>query len=281
VSSAIPETPKPPKATKHEVSAAGDLFFGQGNVTMPFGFSLSKALPVNIIETVAKPDRSSVYYGGTLSYSYGQAWFLDLAYARGSSSGNVDVLLGPPPALPSSFSISDDWYQAYIRRRFPALLGQPRLSAYLRLGFTYVKAEMTDTTTIPALGLYHQTDDTDDLLGNAGFGVSYALHTTRRFRASLLVEGEGFYGRRSQTSTEELEHAGFTFPSATIDNDLYGGIGRGMVQFQYSLGHSGLMKVFADGGFQARFTEINYPSLGSFNELLWGPYVRLGLRYDF
>ncbi len=274
--------PGPPKVrvTKNEVSASGDFFLGSGTVTMPFGFSLSQVSPVNITESVAKPNRTSDYYGGTLSYSYGQAWYVDLAYAHGTSSGNADVVLGSPPTLSSAFSITDDWYQAYLRYTFPSLRGK-RLSAYLRLGATYVTADLTDETTIPALGLYRQTDKTTDIMGNLGAGVGYSLYTGRRFRVGLQLEGEGFYGRRSQESTEQLLLAGFAFPSASINNDLYGGIGRGTVRCEYRLGRSGLFKLFLDGGFQAKFTWITYSGLGTFDELLWGPYVKLGARYAF
>ncbi|HEY5915609.1 MAG TPA: hypothetical protein VJA21_33915 [Verrucomicrobiae bacterium] len=281
---ALPAMPEAPKATKHEVSVSGDFLLGEGNVTMPFGFSLAEDpfLGPNVTKSVAKPDRSSTYYGGTVSYSYGQAWYLDLGYIHGSSSGDTDVALGGTELLPSSFKIDDDWYQVYVRYAFPKLRGK-RFSAYLRAGMSYVDAELQDETTIPVLGLYRQTDKTTDLLGNVGFGVGYLLHRSKngRFWTFLQAEGEGFYGNRSQDSKEALVNAGFDFPTAKIDNDLYGGIGRGTVRLEYRLGRSGLLKIFGDGGIQAKFTEINYPSLGTFNELLWGPYVKVGLRYAF
>jgi len=270
-----------PRIRKHELSASGDFFLGQGNVTMPFGFSLSGTSGgANIIKSVAKPDRTSDYFGGTLSYSYGQAWFLDLAYAHGTSSGNADVLLGSPPTLTSAFTINDDWYQAYIRYTFPGLRGK-RFSAYLRAGFSYVQATLSDTTTIPNLGLYHQDDKTDDLLGNLGFGVGYSLYASRHVRLGLQGEGEGFFGQRSQKSTEGLASSTLQFPTADISNDLYGGIVRLTLRFEYRLGSSGAFKLFADGGFQGKFTVINYSGLGSFDEMLYGPYVKAGVRYSF
>jgi len=280
-SSAVPAMPKAPKATKHEVSAAGDFLYGQGQVTMPFNFSLA-ASGLDVTRAVGTPTRNSTYYGGTLSYSYGQAWFLDLSYAQGSSSGNAQVPLGANFNLPSSFSIKDDWYQAYIRYTFPSLRGK-RLSAYLRGGVSYVTADLTDDSIIPALGLYHQTDKTTDVLGNLGLGVGYSLYTTRRFRIGLQLEGEGFYGNRSQRSLETLPglDASFPYKTADIDNTLYGGIGRATVRVEYRLGRSGLFKVFADGGAQVKYTQIQYSGLGTFDELLWGPYVKLGVRYDF
>src|SRR2546430_498647 len=61
-----------PRMRKNEISVSGDFLLGQGNVTLPFGFSL-QASGVEVTKNVAKPDRSSTYFGGTISYSYGQA----------------------------------------------------------------------------------------------------------------------------------------------------------------------------------------------------------------
>jgi len=289
----IAETPpaaiRTTRGPRHEVAASADFLLGQGNVTMPFGFSLAEVpgLGQNIAPNVAKPDRNSIYVGATVSYSYGQAWYFDVGYAHGTSSGDVDVLLGSPPTLPSSFKIDDNWYQAYLRYTFPALRGK-RFGAYLRAGFSFVQADLTDSTVIPALGLYQQTDKTDDLLGNLGFGISYSLYSSRRAKLAIQFEGEGFYGQRSQETIEVLPEAGvgFPFPKVKIDNDLYGGIGRGTVRFEYRLGQSGLFKIFVEGGLQGKFTMINYPGQlnfngGTFNELLWGPYAKAGLRYSF
>jgi hypothetical protein len=281
--------PKRPKTRNNEVSVSGDFLLGKGNVTMPFGFSLVQVpgLGNNITPNVAKPDRSSDYYGGTLSYSYGQAFYLDLAYAHGNSSGNAPVTLGQSDPLNSSFNIKDDRYQAYLRYTFPGLRGK-RFSAYLRAGVSYVKADLTDDTVFPALGLYHQSDKTDDLLGNFGFGLGFTLHTWGHLKLGLQAEGEGFYGRRQQTSLELLPQAGpgFEFVSAKINNDLYGGIGRGTVRVEYRFGSTGALKIFGDGGLQGEFTEIKYKHTGSFpggtfSELLWGPYIKVGLRYSF
>lgn len=286
----VPEGgPSQPRLRKNEISVSGDFFLGQGNVTLPFGFALANALnpllPEPLQGTVNKADRSSDYFGGTVSYSYGQAWYLDLAYAHGSSSGNVPVSLSPNEAifehLDSTFSITDDWYQAYIRYTFPGLRGK-RLSAYLRAGVSYVQATLTDAAPIPTLGVYAETDKTDDLLGNVGFGVGYSLYATRHVRLGVQVEGEGFYGRRSQKITETfVGDLGLNLPQVSINNDLYGGIGRGTVRFEYRLGQTGAFKLFADGGIQGKFTMINYSGLGSFDELLWGPYVKVGVRYAF
>ena len=44
---------------------------------------------------------------------------------------------------------------------------------------------------------------------------------------------------------------------------------------------SGLFKVFGEAGGEGRYTMITYPGGGSPNELLWGPYVKLGISYAF
>jgi len=285
VPGAVPPAPKAPKATKNEISVSGDFFMGQGNITLPIGYSmagpLGSALDVKFKPTVANPERDSTYFGGTLSYSFGQAWYLDLSYAQGSSSGNFSFDTGDNKNLDATFTLDDTWYQAYLRYTFPRLRGK-RLSAYLRAGASYVTADMTAGSVLPALGLYTQTDQATDILGNAGFGVGYSLYTSRRFRAGLQVEAEGFYGTRTQDSLENLPQVeGFNPESVTIDNALYGGIGRATVRMEYRLGRSGLFKIFADGGFQAKYTLIEYPDASAPNELLWGPYAKLGLRYSF
>lgn len=259
---------------------------------MPVFFSLDKTyqsvgLTSPFTPAVVKPDRESSYYGGTLSYSYKYAWYVDLSYQHGSSSGSLDLNYSPSfPSLPSEFQIDDNWYQAYVRYAFPGLRGK-RLSAYLRAGVSYVDSEMNDATVFPNIGAYSQTDKTKDLLGNLGFGVGYSVYSSRRLRVGLQLEGEGFFGQRSQKSLESL--AGLSpsvLQEASIDNTLYGGIGRGTVRVEYRLGHSGFFRIFADAGMQAKFTEVDYPSTGSFasesfGEILWGPYVKLGARYSF
>jgi hypothetical protein len=287
---APPPKLKAPKATKHEVAASGDVFLGDGNVTLPLLYSLSQvpAFAGAFTPTAVDADRKSTYVGATFSYSYGQSWYFDLSYARGDSSGTVPVDFGAGGSGPldSDFSIKDDWYQAYLKYTFPQLRGK-RLSAYLRVGVSYVQADLTDQTLVPSLGLYNQTDETTDLLGNLGFGVGYRLYTGKRFRLGLQLEGEGFYGTRSQDTLETLDQSVFGLPlsayqSATIDNKLYGGIGRATLHFEYRLGQAGLMKVFADLGAQAKYTQVSYPDgAGSFNELLWGPYGKLGFSYSF
>jgi len=282
----LPELPLPETVPQrnHQISVSGDYFLGEGDVTMPFGFSLVRILPDDVEPNVAKPDRTSDYIGATLSYSYRQIWFLDLAYAHGESSGSADVTLGTSvPPIPSEFQITDDWYSAYVRFEPPGLTGK-RLKAYFRAGLSYVTAELTDETVFPALGLYKQTDETEDLMGNLGFGARYILYSTPKVRLNLQLEGEGFYGMRSQESLEELPEVelGVPFEKAKIDNDIYGGTGRFTFRLDYIF--SDALRIFTDVGFQAKFLQIDYSDdfdLGSEDELLWGPYAKVGLIYQF
>jgi len=274
----------------HQILFSGDYFLGQGDVTLPLGFSLASLLKaegfVNANASVASPKRSSDYLGATLSYSYGQTWYVDLQYAQGKSSGKVNVDLGLESKPASDFEIKDTTYQLYVRYA-PRKWKKGRFSTYLRAGFTYVDTEMTDTTTFPLLGFYREDVDSTDLLGNLGFGVRYKMLTLGAFRLSLQGEGEAFAGVRSQDITESLPQSFPDNKSTKIDNFLYGGLGRGTLRGEYWLGRSESFRLFVDAGFQAKFTQINYPDAdtggggGSFSELLWGPYVKLGLSYSF
>ncbi len=273
------------KVTKHEVGASVDFLIGQGNTTIPLGASLGQVLPsgsASIVPTVLTPDRNSSYLGATLSYSYGQAWYLDLAYANGNSSGTVD-LEEIAPTQQGEFEIGDDWFQAYVRYAFPQLRGK-RLSAYLRVGATFIQSDMTLVTTLPQLGVYQQDNQTDEIQGNLGFGVLYSLFTTRRARLGLQFEGEGFFGSRSQESIEKLLKPAGNIPwtPAEFDTVVYGGLGRATLRFEYGLGKSGLFRLFGDGGVAMRYSVVDYSDIGeSPGELLWGPYVKVGARYSF
>jgi hypothetical protein len=136
---------------------------------------------------------------------------------------------------------------------------------------------------LPQLGFYTQDNEAQDLLGNLGFGVRYTIYANRQLSIGLQAEGEGFYGTRTQDSNETLtEDFGLEPVTVSLDNTLMGGIGRGTVRFEYRLGSSGLLRVYLDAGFQAKFTIVDYPDGGgSENELLWGPYAKLGVRYSF
>jgi hypothetical protein len=280
---AAPPVLRPPKSTKHEISFAGDFMMAEGTVTMPVGYSLKETLGdiPSLKPTAVLADRSSMYYGGTLSYSYGQAWYVDLSWMEGRSSGSQSIDAGWLGSLPSDFKITDDWLQAYVRYTFPRLRGK-RFSAYLRAGASFVQADLTDESTLPAGGRYTQTDQTQDILGNVGVGVGYSLYTTRKWRLGAQLEAEGFYGTRTQDSLEYLSaDEGLVFKSASIDNTLYGGIGRATLRFEYRMGSSGLFKLFGDVGGQVRRSEVSYPGVTATPEMIWGPYVRFGLRYAF
>jgi hypothetical protein len=282
-----PPNLKPPKPARNEISVSGDYFLGQGTVTLPFGFAFGKASPqANFGAGVISAKRNSDYFGGTLSYSFGQAWYLDLSYEHGSSSGNAALPTSLAPNLGSSFTINDTWYQAYFRYTFPRLRGT-RLTAYLRAGGSYVSADLTEEAPISG-GIYNEKDQTKDFLGNLGFGVGYSFYRSSRVKLALQAEGEGFYGNRSQNIEESVTSFNPPSASTSINNNLYGGIGRGTLRFEYAMGHSGLFKAFAEGGIQGKFSEISYSHApgtsfngGSSSEILWGPYVKLGLRYAF
>jgi hypothetical protein len=273
---------QPPKPKENEVSASGDVFFGQGTVSFPLGYSLIKSLG-NLVQVTPRAftvPRNSVYYGGTISYSYGQAWYVDFSYSKGSTTGSETIgLLGN---LPSHFSIDDTWYQLYLKYTFPQLRGK-RFSAYLRGGATYISATLDDNSTIPDLGRYTQSDTTDEIQGNLGFGLGYSLYTSRRFRVGLQLEGEGYYGYRQQKSLETLpDDIGLTPVTANINNNIFGGLGRATVHAEYRLGRSGLFKILGEGGFEGRYSQISYPNGGgSQTESLYGPYVKLGISYAF
>jgi tetratricopeptide (TPR) repeat protein len=273
---------KKTKTPKNEVSASGDFFLGEGTITLPLGFSLRAALGSGI-DVPVKPEsvkRSSEYFGGTVSYSYGQIWYLDLSYAKGSSSGNQDIDTLGLGNINSHFTLDDTWYRAYVRYTFPKLRGK-RFSAYLRGGVTYIDAKLTDDAITPA-GRYTQSDKTSEYQGNLGFGLSYILFNWQRSRFWLNFEGEGFYGHRDQKSTETLAaDVGLGAKTADISNNLYGGIARATLRYEYRFGQRGLFKVFGEGGFQGSLYEITYPSAGSQQETLYGPYVKVGLRYSF
>ena len=94
---------------------------------------------------------------------------------------------------------------------------------------------------------------------------------------------EGFGGVRHQQSTESLPSRDLFGPTVSIDNTLYGANGRATVHGEYRMGKSGLFKVFGDVGVEGRYDIINYTDSANSapNEYLWGPYIKLGLRYDF
>jgi hypothetical protein len=272
---------QPPKSTKNEISVSGDFMFGDGQVSLPLGYSLNKALggTTPSEQGAFTVPRNSTYYGGTLSYSYGQAWFIDASIAHGNSSGSQSIPTGFLGDINSTFSIDDTWYQLYLKYTFPQLRGK-RFSAYLRGGISYVDATLNDNSTA---GDYTQKDNTEDILGNIGAGLAYSLYTTHKLRIDLQGEIEGFGGERHQESTESLPFRDLQGPQVSIDNTLYGGIGIATIHGEYRMGKSGLFKIFGEVGVEGRYDIVDYSgsSSSSPSEYLWGPYIKLGLRYDF
>jgi hypothetical protein len=280
--SAPPPILKAPKATKNEVAVSGDFMYGDGTVSLPLGYSLKQSLhsgstPVGAFTV----PRNSIYYGATASYSYGQAWYLDISYAQGTSSGSQNINTGSLGNMRSTFTLDDTYYQGYLRYAFPQLRGK-RLSAYLRVGVSYITATLTDNASSPATGRYRQNDSTTDILGNIGLGLGYSLYTKGRFRLGLQGDLEGFYGERSQSTLETLSaDAGVNFVSANINNSLYGVLGRVTLRGEYRLGQTGLFKLFGDVGVQGQYTSVDYPGAGAKAEDVYGLYGKLGLRYSF
>jgi hypothetical protein len=285
----IPMSPpllKAPKATKHEVSVSGDMMVGSGTITLPLGYSLKESLGSSFGDLqpgAFSVPRDSTFYGGTISYSYGQAWYLDLSYSQGQTSGSQAIDVGWLGELDSKFNIDETWYQAYIKYTFPQLRGK-RLSAYLRGGASYGMAELEVNSTISPTTRYIQNDETTDILLNLGGGVGYNMYSSRRFRFGLQGELEAFFGQRAQTTLETLSaDEGLEFKPKGIDNTLYGLIGRATMRAEYRLGKSGLFKMYCDLGVETRYTMIDYPGGGTAasDETLFGPYAKLGLRYAF
>lgn len=273
--------PAPPKTTRNEIALSADYVLGQGNVTLPFGSGLA-ASGLTVPRSVEDADRESTYYGATYAYSLGQAWYIDLAYSTGDTSGNFTINFGGLPT-PMSVSIKDDWYQIYLRYTFPQLRGK-RFQAYLRGGVSYVQSDLSADFKSGAL-TYNQQTETGEYYGNLGLGATYPLYRKGRFQIRLNADAEIFAGQRSTDVKESVTLVGLGLvnpPSGTdsFDGLIYGGYSRATIRFQYELTESGLLRAFLDGGGQVKYSQIDYPN-GWFDELLWGPYVRCGLLYSF
>ena len=128
-----------------------------------------------------------------------------------------------------------------------------------------------------------------DWAGNLGAGVGYAFISGSRFRFSGVVEGEGFAGYRVLDVNESIEGIDPAGP-LHLDSVVYGGLGRTTLRLEWFPNDTGKLRFFADAGIQARYNAVTYEDevvnkLGNqentFNELLWGPYVRVGCRYSF
>jgi hypothetical protein len=275
------------KPRRNQISVSGDYSMEQGTITIPIGYSLKTSLQGFSPPTpnVFSTKRSSDYEGGTISYSHGQAWFFDVSYAQGTSTGTQDLnIFGRyNDGASGPFTLDDNWYQAYVRYAFPKLRGK-KLSAYVRVGATYVDSTLSlqSQNPPPFASIYKQNDKTTDIYGNLGLGATYAFFTKGRFSMGLQGEIEGLGGERTQKSLETISTDPELVPStASIDNTVYGGLGKGTLHLEYRLGSSGLCRLFMDAGAQYQFLEVSYPGLGNQNETLYGPYVKLGLRYSF
>jgi hypothetical protein len=290
--------------TRHEIGASVDYLYGLGDSLLLNQFSFADD-PNNsfAVPEVASGDRRSHYVGAAVSYSWGQAWFFDFSYLRGTSSADVVLdmaVTGNQPTVPATFSLDDDWYQLYARYSFPRLRKTP-YSLYARVGFSLVDAslEARDTQGSADAGiapgqLYEQRTEYVDYIGNVGIGagVTIAKSEDGRFRLGLQMDVEGFYGSRSLDTQEFLtESLGVFGPSVGASPSLYGALGRLTARFDYALQKSGLLHGFADLGMQVKYTLVDFERLtfangtvlegDRFGELLWGPYVRLGLSYRF
>lgn len=285
------------KEAKNELAISGDYLLGEGHVTIPIGFALNSrgfaARPV-----IESPNFTGNYFGGSMSYSYGDAWFFDVSYAMARYNGDVDV---PPLTFPgisqiisTHYSIDEDWYQAYVRYGFPALRGK-RIAAYVRAGVSYVPTTLDVSPNQLATLNYAEHDEYYDITGNIGFGVAYSLIRKSRLTLGLQLEGEGFYGERNQSDTESAsvpstvvvlgQPASVAHPtdSTTIDNTLWGGTALVALRLQYYLGRARLARVFLEGGMLGTYTTVGYSKygFGDPDELLYGPYVKVGLRVSF
>jgi len=271
------------KETKHEIAASADYMLGIGEVSIPLFFSLDQAPNFSGNTPLAQvqiAERTSTFVGATLSYSLGQAWYVDFNYSSGSHSGDVQTVLDPT----SAFEIEENYYQLYFRYAFPKFRGT-RFSLYARAGVGFNEAKTkVDSRASQFTDAYSNRNSTKDYLGNLGLGIGYTLFTTTTgsFRIAAQSEIEGFYGRRSQTLVEALGlDPGNQGPPVDIGNDVYGGLGRITARFQLRLNNSGLARAFADLGLQGKYSGINYPTGGTVTEFLWGPYARVGIRYSF
>jgi hypothetical protein len=285
----MPQMP-PPRVYKNELSASADFMYGEGTITVPIGYGLKAhsaggaTFPVNAVSA----DRSTLYYGGTVSYSYGRSWYLDFSGENGRSTGSTSISipgLGGPP-VPASFDVNDTWYQIYLRYNFQNFLAGTRFRAYLRGGVRLVEATLnTSNENLPSAGLgpgdfYSEHDNTFDALGNLGFGLTYSLYSTFRLKMGLQLEGEGFGGNRSQDITENYVPSHIS-GSTTIDDTVYGTIARLTLHAEYKLGQSGRWKLTGDLGMMNIYTFVSYPSFGTKEELLYGPYAKAGASFVF
>jgi len=282
----------PDTTKKHRIDVSADYLAGFGEMSLPFNFAFQQ---LGEIAEVRLEKRDSTYFGGTISYAFNDAWQADFTLLRGESKATApQTLFNLPDPTAVEYKLADTWYQAYVRYSFPQLNEKNEdLAAYLRVGGTFVDADLSADGTFAGAGYYKQVTPFKDFQGNLGFGLRYSLITGTKVRLSAVVEAEGFGGVRSQTVSEDfliapggLTSVGGPF-TTEIDNLIYGGLGRGVMRFERVVGASARFRIFVDGGVQARYTSVDYgDSSGlvksqSFGETLWGPYAKLGVKYSF
>jgi hypothetical protein len=273
------------KAENHDVWVAGDGAYLFGDVLVTLGRSLAESLGGTApeIQSVIAP-RQSYYYGGSLSYSYGakRNLYFDLNYAQGHSDAKAKDLDGGSMGKfdTTDFTVDDSWIQGYLRYSFSELtVGKP-YTIYARLGVSYVKTELEMRADIPKLGLYNQSSESTDIMGNIGLGVSYAFLRKEHHRLGALVEMDVFGGQRTQDMTEKLYYQTSGTP-VSKDDLVYGGLGRLTLRYEYVTGKTYSWRYFVDFGGQARALWVNDPDGKESMEMLYGVYGRLGVKYSF
>ncbi len=274
------------KPENHDVWLAADGAYLFGDVLVTLGKSLEKSLVAGTapeIQSIVAP-RQSYYYGGSLSYSYGASrnLYFDVNYARGHSDANAKDLDGGSMGKfdTSDFTVDDDWIQAYVRYSFSELtVGKP-YTFYARFGVSYVKTELEMRADIPKLGLYNQSSESTDIMGNIGLGVTYAFVRKEHHRLGALMEMDVFGGQRTQDMTEKLYYQTRGVPVST-DDIVYGGLGRLTLRYEYVTGKTYSWRYFVDLGGQARALWVNGQEGKENMEMLYGIYGRLGVKYSF
>lgn len=268
----------------HEITVSSDYLVGFGYLSYSVGIPQRFAHNANpgtvgdVVPRTFNPERDTRFLGTTFGYQWGneRQWYVDFSYAKGNSEAkDLNVGSGQVKAE-ADVAIDESRYQGYIAYTFPGLRGTD-FSAYTRVGIRYVSADLEGETADRA---YVQTTGITDIMGAVGAGVKYILLPTgdrRPISASLQLEGEGFFGRRHQ---DMVETTGPTSTyEASFNNDLYGGIGRATLDLQYYVGERQRVRFFAQGGIEAKYTKVKYTGIGLTDELLWGPYVKGGVRF--
>jgi hypothetical protein len=279
---ALPEMPiQQPTVRQNEVSGSADFMYGTGTITVPVGYAFN-----GVQRAALTANRSTVYYGGTLSYSYGRSWYIDFSGEDGRSTGSTSLQIPglAGPSIPASFDVNDTWYQVYLRYNLKNFLAGTRFTAYLRGGVSLVSATLDTVndsfSSFGPGGFYTEHDKTFDVLGQFGFGLTYSLYSTPRLKVGLQLEGEGFGGNRTQDITETFVPHNQPL-SATINNTVYGALGRLTLHADYRLGESGRWKLTGDVGVMTKNSWVSYPDFGTRPETLYGPYVKAGASFVF